>query len=290
MMTMKNCEIRYSFQMIDRDYNEHANLLLIPTSTTKSPENSILVIGGGQGVYDFPNHTDSKITNIDLRTYPELSVRSSVSDIRGDFILYDFGKNLFDLILGSYSLPAYCASTAATTMFLLKSIYYLKPGGQLRISPATPDPQVRNIITRNTTDKQVYKQFYKAMNNLASLGIRSEMFWDQDLIHWDVQSLNEYIDTATCFGLYPDTEISFKRHVKDATAKTIIDILMDNKDFRPLHFERYPNIQHKYSDVNFYGLAVIHKPVNNVENINNEIARQINMLRNRMKYPEIKLK
>lgn len=261
--SMKPIEIFLNNQERFRSYDLCSQYMCLKPINEYSKEKSILVIGGGTGVYQFPRHIKSAITNIDLKIHKELMTEDyKINNHQGDFIKTRFRPDTFDEIWALFSLPLYSATVDAARMFFHKSVYYLKPGGTLRIAPATPaylfEDTERPTLRRGSSIRKIYHAIYSCMDDFVNIGGESKILWSH---------------------LYSDNQ--------NISSDDIIAEVRKLPSFSWTNFDKYKNISHQLQRPTIHNCAIITKPHKFTDGINKLLLGRIRKLNKTMTYPKI---
>ncbi|MCL1902242.1 MAG: class I SAM-dependent methyltransferase [Alphaproteobacteria bacterium] len=260
---MKQPEIFLNNQTRNRGYGFYEHYLCLKRRDNYSPGKSILIIGGGEGVYTLANKVKSDITNVDLQIHPELAEGNrKITDVQSDFIATKFKPDMFDEIWALFSLPLYSPSPDAVRLFFAKSAYSLKPGGILRIAPATPVSLFENTnrpaIKRNVTNRPIFKALYACMDKFAQIGGGGH-----SVIHW----------THECSG------------EKNLSSEKIIEEIGKLDSFSWTNFGQYKNISHDLRTNCRYNCATVAKAAQDSEYINKMLLADMRRL-NKLNIPK----
>lgn len=182
-----------------RQYHTYEKDLHLPENLFDG-DMDILVIGGGEGVYDFPYklQTANRITNIDLFV-PPAACDHSINSIQGDFMSAEFRPDSFDEIWALWSLPLYCPTSEAARIFFAKGCLFLKPGGKFRILPITLRDEsaglMRGAIKRNVHSSGIFRNLYHCMHQFVKIGGKIDIRQCADLAGGTTES-SQVFDAA----------------------------------------------------------------------------------------------
>lgn len=158
-----------------RDLYDYRHTLCLDYDMKLYADQSLLVIGGGTNIRDIARNTDARVTNVDLYIDDEIRKNSpkNLRHVQQDFNKTKFHPNSFNEIWALYSLPMYCTSVAAVEMFTSKSVYYLKPGGTLRIAPGLYGAATNiedHMMKRDISQTELFNVFYHTLNYVKKIG------------------------------------------------------------------------------------------------------------------------